>query len=96
MSLPKQFESITWFADVIFIPLAGVMFVLCSGLPCLLGEMSFNGQTVSYATEPLKFVAVSLGILAIGLTCIGYGAVRFLLSRRRDSNNLGRSAAPPG
>jgi prolipoprotein diacylglyceryltransferase len=84
MSLPKQFESMTWFADVIFIPLVGVMFILCSGLPCLLGELTLNGETVSYADAPLKFVAVILGGMAIGLACIGYGVIRFALNHRRN------------
>jgi hypothetical protein len=84
MSLPKQFESMAWCIDVIVVPIFGLLFILCSGVGTMFSEMTFNDQKISYAAEPLKFAAVILGGMAIGLACMVYGVVRFAFNRRQN------------
>jgi hypothetical protein len=83
MNQLEKFKSLAWTIDVVVFPIVGLMFV-CGGLwMALLGRAQVNNQELSYAKQPVQFVAVVAGAVAIGLMCIGFATVRMRLSRRQ-------------
>ena len=79
-----MFGSFCWAADVVMVPIVGACFILGSAVTGLLGRLTFNGEDVSYADEPLKFTGIVVGGVVIGLLCIGYGAIRFMFGHRTE------------
>ena len=82
MNQMEKFKSLAWTIDIVLFPIVGLMFVCGGLLMALLGRTQVNGQELSYAKQPLQFLAVVGGTVAIGLVCIGFATVRVWLSRR--------------